>query len=100
MTQPKRARRLTVLAMLLGMSVLTNVFQALWTTSGDVVTRTSRAEIEARIARAREAHAESATWHTVLVDDPRLVILETGNLINFRGLFGNHVQRSVYIWSE
>jgi hypothetical protein len=87
------------LAALLGLSLLGNAFQVLWSMDGDSVTRMSRPDLEARIRQLRVTHQGSAAWVQALVDTPDAVVVEACSLIHFRGLFGNHVKRDLYIWT-
>ena len=96
---PVLKRSSALLAFLLGASLLGNVFQVLWASSEDRVLIVSKAEIEVLIERARSTHAGSAAWHRILVNTPDKVVLEVADLVNFRGLFGNHVRRWIYMWS-
>ena len=85
----------------LALSLVGNLFQFLWAGAEDVVVRLSRAEMAAKIEETQRTHRPSARWSKVWVDTPELVILEAGDMINFRCLVrGSHARRAIYISSE
>lgn len=94
-----RAPTIAVLV-LLAVSLLGNAFQAMWANAEDTVRILSRPELEARAAALRETHGGSSSWLRPWVDESDLVVLEAGNMVNFRGLFGNHAQREILIWKK
>lgn len=94
-----RAVRTRALGLFLGLSLGLNLFLVLWNSAADLVVRVDRATIERHLREARAGTANSAFWDTVLIDSPNLVIVEHGDLANFRGLFGPHVQRRIYLWA-
>ena len=84
----------------LALSLAGNLFQLLWGRAEDSVVRLSRAEIAAKIEEFGRTPQSSARWSRVWIETPELVILETGDMVNFRGLFGAHAKRAIYIASE
>ena len=92
----KRLRVLLFVALTL--SLVANLFQALWAQGADVVVEVTRPEVTAKIEEFDAVH--SAQWSKVWVDRPDLVIFETEDLITFRGLFGASPKRVIYIATE
>lgn len=96
--RPARKRSI-LLTVGLGLSLLGNGFQVLWASAGDSVTRMSRSDLEFRISQLAETHRGSSAWFRALADTPDAVVVEACSMTNFRGLFGNHVKRDIYIWT-